>query len=319
MLISILIVNYNSARELLEVVAQLENDIKLPKGYTKKIFIVENGSTNPGEWDALQVLREYPDVDLSISEKNLGFTGGNNFLIEKAKALNSDFFLLINPDTAVDKNFIVELLKPFDLNRHSGERSDSRISDVKRDAGLGQHDDNVGLASPKIYFYKGYETHPSRYKKEDFGKVIWYGGGIIDWDNVVGYHRLVDLVDVDAETEAVDTDFCTGCCLLVTKEAMDKLHGLDDKYFLNLEDLDLSVRAKKAKFRIVYTPKAIIWHKNAVSKGGSGSKVEDYWQTRNRLIFAMKYASLKVKILLLWQMIRTADKNRWKAIWSAIS
>ncbi|MBI3888041.1 glycosyltransferase family 2 protein [Candidatus Microgenomates bacterium] len=292
MLLSILIVNYNSSRELLEVVAQLENDVRLPKGFEKKIFIVENGSTTPGEWETLQVLKEYPDVNLFISEKNLGFTGGNNFLIEKANALNSDYFLLLNPDTAVDKNFIVELLKI-----------------------------NPDVASPKIYFYKGYETHPSRYKKEDFGHVIWYGGGIIDWDNVVGYHRLVDTVDVKLATsnQPLDTDFCTGCCTLISKDVMEKLHGLDNKYFLNLEDLDFSVRAKRAGFDTLYVPKAIIWHKNAVSKGGVGSPVEDYWQTRNRLIFAFKYAKLKTKILLLWQLVKTADKNRWKAIFSAFT
>ena len=290
MQISIIIVNYNSSKDLIGVVGQIENAVKLPKSFGKKIFVLENGSTNPGEWEALQLLKKYSDIDLSISEKNLGFTGGNNLLIEKAKTVNSDYFLLLNPDTVVDKNFIIELIR------------------------ASQKDSAIGLLSPKIYFYKGFETHPERYKEQDLGKVIWYGGGIIDWSNIVGYHRQVDQIDLEVSQEIETTDFCTGCCMLVTKQAMEKLRSFDDKYFLNLEDLDLSVRAKKAGFRTVYVPKAIIWHKNALSKGGTGSSLEDFYQTRNRLIFAFKYASLKVKILLLWQLLRTANLSRLKAI-----
>lgn len=308
MLTAILIVNYNSASELLEVAAQLEKEVKLPQNFAKKLYILENGSTKAGEWETLQKLKEFPDVNLFISEKNLGFAHGNNFLLEKAKADNPDYFLFLNPDTLVDKNFLIELLKPMDS-----------IASLQND---------IGLASPKIYFAKGFETHPERYAKSDLGRVIWYAGGIIDWNNVVGYHKDVDEVDETIEdrkwkmdTEdgrlTVETDFCTGCCLLATKKALEKLGGFDENYFLNLEDLDLSLRAQRAGFKTVYVPGAIIWHKNAVSKGGTGSKIEDYYQTRSRLIFAFRYASLKVKVLLLWQLLRTADLNRLKAICSA--
>ncbi len=277
MIITVILINYHSETDLLEAVGSLKES-NIPKGFERKIVVVDN--------DRPSTLKDIPGVEILRPEKNLGFTGGNNLGIKKN--LNSDFFLLLNPDTVVDKNFIVELLKS-----------------------------NAGLASPKIYFAKGYETHPERYKKEDLGRVIWYGGGIIDWNNVVGSHIDVDVVDVGADLRVRPTDFCTGCCMLISREAMDKLKGFDDKYFLNLEDLDLSVRAQKAGFKTVYVPKAIIWHKNAVSKGGTGSKVEDYWQTRNRLIFAFRYATTKVKFLLLWQLLRTANLNRLKAILSA--
>jgi GT2 family glycosyltransferase len=296
--IAILIVNYNSSKELLEVAEQLENEVKFPKNSHKKIYILENGSTTPGQWEMLQVLKEYPDVQLFISEKNLGFAGGNNFLIEKTKESKPDYYLFLNPDTAVDRNFLIELLKPFN---HLTMKQFN----------------NVGLVSPKIYFYKGFETHPGRYKKGDFGKVIWYGGGIIDWDNVVGHHRSVDLVDKKTDQEVSTTDFCTGCCILAATRVIEKLGGFDEKYFLNLEDMDLSLRAQKAGFKTSFVPKAVVWHKNAVSKGGAGSEVEDFWQTRNRLIFAFRYAPLKTKILLFWRMVRTTDENRWKAIISA--
>jgi len=71
--------------------------------------------------------------------------------------------------------------------------------------------------------------------------------------------------------------------------------------------MDFCIRAKKAGFKIMYEPKAIVWHKNAQSAQGSGSKLQDYYITRNRLLFAFKFAKLKTKIavfkqtLLVWQ------------------
>src|SRR3989338_4007749 len=104
MLIATLIVIFNSSTELLEVINQLEKEVNLPTGFEMKIIIVENGSTKKGEWQALRVLEKYPDITLIRSPKNLGFTGGNILAYEKAKELNPDYVLLLNPDTAIDKN-----------------------------------------------------------------------------------------------------------------------------------------------------------------------------------------------------------------------
>jgi GT2 family glycosyltransferase len=289
MLVVTLIINFNSASELLEVANQLEREVVLPAGFENKLIIVENGSTKTGEWEKLQLLKKYPDAILLKSPRNLGFTGGNILAYERAKELNPDYILLLNPDTVVDKNFLVELL-----------------------------DARADMVSPKIYFAPGFETHPERYKRADLGRVIWYGGGIIDWDNVVGYHKNVDAADAGTEVALGPTDFCTGCCLLVRREVLDKIGFLDNHYFMNLEDLDLSVRAQRAGFATIYAPKAVIWHKNAISKGGPGSKVEDYWQTRNRLIFAFRYAPWKTRLLLLKQLLSSGDPNRLRAIWSAL-
>src|SRR3989344_1179313 len=152
------------------------------------------------------------------------------------------------------------------------------------------------IISPKIYFAKGFEFHKSRYKKADLGKVIWYAGGEIDWQNVIGKHIGVDEVDKGQYSASIETGFATGACMFVKREVFEKVGFFDEKYFLYLEDIDLCQRAKRAGFKITFEPKAIIWHKNASSSGGSGSKLQDYYITRNRLLFAFKYAKLKAKL-----------------------
>ena len=85
---------------------------------------------------------------------------------------------------------------------------------------------------------------------------------------------------------------------------------LDENYFLYYEDNDYSMRAKKSGYRLVYQPKSIIWHKNAGSTGGSGSKLQDYYITRNRLLFGNRYASIRSKIALNREAMRLLISGR---------
>jgi hypothetical protein len=120
----------------------------------------------------------------------------------------------------------------------------------------------------------------------------------MDWANIIGQHRGVDEADKGQFDKVEETEIATGCCMMIKKEVLKKVGLLDDKYFLYYEDSDLSVRAKKAGYKIVYAPKSIIWHKNAGSAGGSGSALQDYYIIRNRLLFGFRYASARSKLAL---------------------
>ena len=156
---------------------------------------------------------------------------------------------------------------------------------------------------PKIYFAKGHEFHKSRYTEEEKGKVIWYVGGVLDWRNVIGRHRGVDEVDVGQYEKVENTEFATGCCMMIRKEVFKRIGLFDEKYFLYYEDADFSIKAKHAGYKIVYSPKAYLWHINAGSAGGSGSALQDYYTTRNRMIFGMRHAPLRSKISLIRESI----------------
>jgi GT2 family glycosyltransferase len=59
----------------------------------------------------------------------------------------------------------------------------------------------------------------------------------------------------------------------------------------------------------MYVPKSVIWHKSSGSSG-SGSRLHDYYITRNRLIFGFKYASSRTKFALLREAVRQAIGGR---------
>ena len=281
--VSVSILNFNGEKNTLECVESLKridtSKLKL------NIIVIDNGSVEKldlknGQWGNtnLKVIR---------NEKNLGFSGGSNVAIRHALKEGSDYIVILNNDTYVDKKFIEEFVK------------------------VAEKSEENGILVPKIYFAPGYEFHKGKYKKEELGRVFWYAGGEMDWNNVIGHHRGVDEVDRGQYETTQETELATGCCMLIKKEVFEKIGLFDDKYFLYYEDADLSIKVKKKGCKIFYVPDSIIWHKNAGSAGGSGSKLQDYYITRNRLLFGIRYAPIRAKLALLKESVKIFFTGRY--------
>lgn len=272
----VIILNYNGKDDTLDCLKSLQS-VFLPQDVKLEILVVDNASKDES---VAFIKSQKLQLKLIENKENLGFAGGNNVGIRDALEHGADYVLILNNDTVVDKNLIVELLK------------------------VATTDEEIGILAPKIYFAHGFEFYKDRYNKKDLGKVFWYAGGETDWKNVISHHRGVDEIDNGQYDTVEETSFASGCCLMITKEALNKVGFFDEKYFLYYEDSDLCERAKKAGFKIIYAPAAIIWHKNAGSAGGSGSKLQDYYITRNRLLFGMRHASLRAKLALLKESVK---------------
>lgn len=266
----VIVLNYNGFENSVVCVKSLLKS-RVPQGFSLKIVIVDNASK---DGSGKKLKNEFPQVITLLNSKNLGYSGGNNTGIEFALSKNADYILVINNDTNVLRDAVFEMV-------------------------MGMRANNFDIVCPKIYFEKGFEYHKDRYRKEDLGKVFWFAGGEMDWANIIGFHRGVDQVDQGQFDQETQTDFITGACFLAKREVFEKVGMFDARYFLYYEDADLSMRIKRAGFKIGFTPKAVIYHKNAGSTGGSGSSLQDYFITRNRLLFGMKYAPLRTKLALM--------------------
>ena len=93
------------------------------------------------------------------------------------------------------------------------------------------------------------------------------------------------------------------------KDVLEKVGLLDEKLFLYYEDTNWSIRVKQAGFKAIYNPKSIIWHKNAGSTKGSGSDIQIYYQTRNRIHFGLKHAPFKSILALIKESVRSMFKG----------
>ena len=266
--VSIVIVNWNGKKDTIACLASIKAMKKTDA--VVDTIVVDNGSTN----DSVRAIKStHPWVRIIELPENKGFSGGNNVGILSAFLQKADYVWLLNNDTVVEVNALT-ILNAFE-------------------------DESVGVAGSKIYFQAGHEYHKERYAKNEQGKVFWYAGGIVDWDNMYASHKGVDELDRGQYDIVSDTPFVTGCSFMISKEVIKKVGLLDDKYYLYLEDLDYCLRVKRAGFNLRYFPSSIIWHVNAGSSGGSGSKLHEYYMTRNRLLIGMRYAPFKTKCALI--------------------
>lgn len=248
-------------------------------------FELQTIVVNNSKEDLSDLKKKFSKITLLESPKNLGFAGGNNLGIKRALKNKADFILILNNDTLLDKNLLVSLLKTAEIKKQSG------------------------IIAPKIYFAPDHEFHHDRYQAQERGKVIWYAGGLIDWQNIICSHRGVDEVDHGQYDMLSETDFASGCAMFVRKEVFNQIGLIDEDYFLYMEDVDFCQRAKKAGFKIFYEPKAKLWHINAGSSA-VGSELQDYYLGRNRLLFGLRYASLKTKLCLIKESLFLLYKGR---------
>ncbi len=211
-------------------------------------------------------ISNFPGLIFIQTGNNLGYAGGNNIGIKKALAQNADFVLVLNPDTTVLSDTIEKLV-------------------------TGLEENNGDLASPKVYF--------------NSPKQIWFAGGKFDRANVLGSHIGVNEKDQGQYDNVKESDFLTGAAFFVKAEVFKKIGFFDERYFLYYEDSDFSFRARKAGFKLLYLPLAIVYHDNAKSTG-LGTSLQDYFITRNRMLFAKKFLPFRTQVAL----VREAWRNR---------
>ena len=276
------IINFNGRDDTFKCLGSIKkinaSDFKL------NVVVIDNGSR-----EKLNLPQDYLGnipLEIIVKENNLGFTGGHNKGIKYALENGADYILVLNNDVTIDPNLISQLIKALDRNS------------------------KYGIVSPKIYFAKGFEFHKDKYKEDEKGRVFWYGGGIMDWANVIARHRGVDEVDKGQYQKTEETDFATGACFLIKRDMLEKVGFFDDKFFLYYEDSDLGQRIKRSGYKIIYAPDAVVWHKNAASVGGSGSPLQDYYISRNRMLFGLRYAPLRSKLALVKESIRLLVSGR---------
>jgi GT2 family glycosyltransferase len=215
-----------------------------------RVLVVDNASA---DGTAEQVRSQFPDVELIVNKDNFRFAGGNNSGIEYALSKNADYTLLLNNDTIVDKTFIDELVL------------------------TAESDSQIGMVGPKMYYY----SDPNR---------IWYAGGKIEWWKGWLSHIGVRGIDNGQYCQTKETDFISGCCVLVKREVVETIGILDTAYYIYGEDVDWCIRAFRAGYRLMFEPKAKIWHKLSVSTGGHLSWFKNWNKLKSQLRIMVRYA-----------------------------
>ena len=258
-----------------------------------KVVVIDNGSTDgTKEWVNLH----YPEVYVLRTEKNLKYSGGLNFGMKYAFGEhNADYVLITNNDVKADSKIVSSLVEV-------------AVTDPK-----------IGFVIGKVYYYDQPDTFQTVGKGLD--PVWWNTGHIGQKEKDQGQYNTIE-----------ERAFCDDIYWLVNKELYLKTGGYDTEFAFQGEDFDWQVRAKQAGYRIMYTPKAKLWHKESMTIGKT-SPFKAYYDARNPLIVHMKYrtaaqfkivfqarikTNLKVSIKLLIKLEWYYVYKIWKGMGSAI-
>jgi GT2 family glycosyltransferase len=217
------------------------------------IVVVDNAST---DGSAELVAQHYPSVRFLGLDSNRGFTGANNAALRDALLRGSEYALLLNNDTFAAPDFISKMLAVI-------------TSDL-----------NVAVVCPKIYFAHQPDS-------------LWYAGGDFSLWTGVSKHRGWRQIDKNQYDQSVDITQATGCAMLVRASAIREVGLLDDRFFIYGEDLDWSVRFKKRGYRLLFAPKARLWHLDGATNvkvlGNGSEERRQFLSTRNMIFIARKH------------------------------
>jgi GT2 family glycosyltransferase len=219
-----------------------------------------------------QTFLDFPNnkkLILIENDKNYGYAEGNNIGIRYSfKFLNPDYIMILNNDTAVNKDFLLKLIT------------------------FAENDEEIGIIGPKIYYY-------------DNSRMINSAGGVIKWKSGIGVNLGIGKIDEGQFNTVNYVDCLLGACILIKSDVIKKIGLLDEKFFLLLEETDFRFRAKKAGYKIVFLPEAIIYHKEGIS--GQINPLILYYMYRNRLLFFKKHqAPLKVYLFTFYITLMTS-------------
>lgn len=275
---AVVLVNYRGYQDTLACIASIKRAQDAPH-----IVVVDNGSDNES---VAELTHAYPDLDLLVSPTNLGFSGGNNLGIKRALKLGAQVIYLLNNDTEVEGTLFA--------------RSYRYVVGKNR------------ISGGKIYYAKGYEFHD---ENKGRGDILWYAGGDFDWNNILGVHHGVDQRDHGQYDQIAPAEFITGCFMAIPRQVIRRVGLLDESLFLYLEDADYCLRASRLGVELRYHPRLVLYHKNS-SATVSGSALVDYYLTRNRLVIAKRYGSLRLQLALIKNILthHWADRVRRAAL-----
>ncbi|MES2446541.1 MAG: glycosyltransferase family 2 protein [Bacteroidota bacterium] len=251
-LTSIITVNFNQPNVTIDFL----KSVKAPTQENEvEVILVDNGSNEDCE---AQFKAVYPNVIYIRSTKNLGFAGGNNLGVAKAKG---EYLLFLNNDTEIAPGLIEVLVAEMVKNP------------------------TIGLISPLILYY-------------DEPTIIQYAGFtpmnyLTCRNNEIG-HKEVD--QNQYLNDSRETGYCHGAAMMCKRADLAIVGLMPDQFFLYYEEIDWCERFKKAGKKIWFTGKTKIYHKESMSVGKE-SKIKTYFMTRNRLLFIRRNTSLFNTIL----------------------
>jgi GT2 family glycosyltransferase len=209
---------------------------------------------------AAEIGRQFPAATCIQLPENLGYSGGNNAGIRYALGGGHDFVWVLNNDTVVTP------------------------SSLREAVAMAESDSRIGAVGVKILAMED----PTR---------IWVAYGTVTYRQslvrLIGYFWLDD----GRFRDPCDVEWVPGTAMLLRRRAIEEIGGFDERFFAYHEDVDWCTAARERGYRVVFAPRAVIYHKG---HGSSGGRVyvspRQYLAGRNMVLYVCKHASVRQRL-----------------------
>lgn len=220
----------------------------------------------------------YPQVTVIELTDNRGYAGNNNVGIRAAVEMGAEWIFVLNEDTVLAPTCLERLLQ------------------------VAVSDNRIGIIGPMVYHHDEPDVIQSA------------GGGLSRWWE--GFHAGLNQRANGQFTAPRAVQWITGCGILVRRDVIDMIGGIDERFFIYWEETEWCVRAARAGWKIVHVPQAEIWHKG-VQRDYRPRPDVTYYSTRNRLLMlSIHDAPLAARCVAWAQIGRTLIswtlKPRWR-------
>ena len=196
------------------------------------VQVVDNAS---GDGTAEMVAREFPEVGLTASERNLGFAAASNVAIRAGAAR---YVLCLNPDTRMTAGALDHLLELMETRPGIG------ICGCRLEREDGSLDHAAKRSFPTPLSALGHFTGFGRHRAK--GRLAAYRA---------------------PEVESGPVDAVNGAFMLIRRSALDEVGLFDEGYWMYMEDLDLCYRFAQAGWTTFYEPSVNVVHLKAGTSG----------------------------------------------------
>jgi GT2 family glycosyltransferase len=227
-------------------------------------------------------------VELIASEKNGGFSYGNNLAIRPVlqhKAQTPEFILLLNPDTLVGKDAISELLDFMRKHPKAG------ISGSRLEESNGQPQ------CSSFRFHTIWSELDSSLRFAPVSKLL------TRW-------KVAPKIENDASL----TDWVAGASMMIRSEILEEVGLMDEDYFLYFEETDFCLQAKRKGWECWYVPSSRVVHfvgqsTGVISGDTKRARRPRYWFASRQRYFTKNHGILYT---MLTDLVWTIGFSVWR-------
>jgi GT2 family glycosyltransferase len=223
--LSIIILNYKTKGLLRECLKEIRT---VSPNLNYEIIVVDNGS-NDGTAEMMK--NDFSDIKFVASCRNLGYAAGNNLGIKESRGR---YVMIMNSDIIISTGSLEKLVSYMDNHSDVGVVGPKLLNPDRT-----LQDSCYRLPSFWVPVYRRTPLGKLDFAKKELDKYL-----MKDWD-----HNF-----------AREVDWLLGGCLLISREALNDVGLLDERYFAYYDDVDLCRSMWENKWRVVYYPEVSVIH-----------------------------------------------------------